>query len=68
VDIAGTWYSKGITCTDSGNNSGAIEAFGKAIALEPDYFEAWDGQSSNPIFFCIGEGRIEGYYVRIQVR
>jgi hypothetical protein len=59
LDIAGTWYSKGITRTDSGNNPGAIEAFGKAIALEPDYFEEWNWQSSNHIFFCIGEVRIK---------
>jgi tetratricopeptide (TPR) repeat protein len=44
-DVAGTWYSKGITETDFGNYSGAIESFEKAIALEPDYFEAWNGKA-----------------------
>jgi tetratricopeptide (TPR) repeat protein len=44
-EAAGAWYSKGITETDSGNYSGAVEAFEKAIILEPDYFEAWNGKA-----------------------
>ena len=44
-DVAGTWYSNGITEMDFGNYSGAIESFEKAIALEPDYFEAWNGKA-----------------------
>lgn len=39
------WYSSGIEEMNSRNYAGAIEAFDKAITLEPDYFEAWDGKA-----------------------
>ncbi len=42
---AASWYSSGLALTDSGNYSEAMQAFEKAIALEPDYFEAWNGKA-----------------------
>jgi tetratricopeptide (TPR) repeat protein len=36
-------YNAGRDRTESGNYTGAIAAYKNAIALEPSYFEAWDG-------------------------
>lgn len=36
-------YNAGRDRTESGNYTGAITAYNNAIALEPSYFEAWDG-------------------------
>jgi len=36
-------YDSGCTLMLSGNNTGAVALYNKAIALEPEYFEAWNG-------------------------
>lgn len=36
-------YSGGRTLMDKGDYAGAISAYNQAIALEPQYFEAWNG-------------------------
>jgi len=39
------WYAQGNAAIAAGNNTAAIIAFDQAIALEPTYFEAWDGKA-----------------------
>jgi len=39
------WYEQGNAAIAAGNNTAAIVAFEQAIALEPTYFEAWDGKA-----------------------
>ena len=38
-------YNSGRDLTESGNYTGAVAAYNKAITLEPMYFEAWDGMA-----------------------
>ncbi len=40
---AANLYSSGRTLTDNGDYAGAISVYNQAIALEPGYFEAWNG-------------------------
>jgi tetratricopeptide (TPR) repeat protein len=44
-DAAVSWYSAGLALTDSGNYSLADQAFERAVTLEPNYFEAWNGKA-----------------------
>lgn len=39
------FYHSGLDLTKSGNYPGAVAAYNNAIALEPSYFEAWDGMA-----------------------
>jgi tetratricopeptide (TPR) repeat protein len=38
-------YQQGLSLIDVGNYTGAVQAFDYAIALEPTYFEAWNGKA-----------------------
>lgn len=42
---ATTLFNTGHNLTISGNYSGAVVAYNKAITLEPAYFEAWNGRA-----------------------
>ncbi len=39
------WYMKGINLTNAGNYTDAIQVYDKALTLEPNYFEAWNGKA-----------------------
>ena len=44
TDAAG-WYAAGQNLTSAGNYTEALQAYDQAIALNPNYAEAWDGRA-----------------------
>jgi tetratricopeptide (TPR) repeat protein len=39
------WYEKGNALVTSDNLTAAVAAYDRAVALEPDYYEAWDARA-----------------------
>ena len=42
---ASVWFTQGNALLQSGNYTEAVSAYDHAISLEPDYYEAWNGEA-----------------------
>ena len=45
-NTANDWYKKGIESINRGSSEEAINAYDRALEINPDYADAWSGKAS----------------------